>query len=104
MRLTTFWRWREMVRLHLNIATRVYCPSEWKLIPVTASMMDIVARVTGRLFIGLPLCKYTPVSGIQHVFSVGHVRQRPRIYSIHYQTHHRRGNLSNLDYPVSQNA
>ncbi|KAJ6460006.1 cytochrome P450 [Mycena sanguinolenta] len=31
--------------------------AEWKTIPVMASITDIVARISGRLFVGLPLCR-----------------------------------------------
>ncbi|KAJ7078772.1 cytochrome P450 [Mycena epipterygia] len=31
--------------------------TEWKLVPVLSSMIDIVARTTNRLYIGLPYCR-----------------------------------------------
>ncbi|KAJ7066322.1 cytochrome P450 [Mycena amicta] len=45
--------------------------SEWKLIHVPPTMMDIVARVSNRLFIGLPLCRNQELLDNSVAYTIG---------------------------------
>ncbi|KAJ7333990.1 cytochrome P450 [Mycena albidolilacea] len=46
--------------------------SEWKPLPVLPTMMNIVSRVSNRLFVGLPLCRNTEYldNNVQHTIDV----------------------------------
>ncbi len=35
---------------------------KWKSVPVFENMMAIIARTSNRIFVGLPLCPYLPIS------------------------------------------
>ncbi|KAJ6557715.1 cytochrome P450 [Mycena capillaripes] len=56
---------RNLARCFLEVSDELVCAfdevlaleDEWKLVPVLPSMMQIVARVSNRLLVGLPLCR-----------------------------------------------
>lgn len=41
----------------INLVSEVLPVAGWTTVPVTSVMRVIVARISGRVFVGLPLCK-----------------------------------------------
>ncbi|KAJ6483217.1 cytochrome P450 [Mycena sanguinolenta] len=52
--------------------TEIHSSSDWKPLQVFSTMMDVVARVSNRLFVGLPLCRDKAYleNNVQHTMDV----------------------------------
>lgn len=67
------------------------CLVEWVAVPAMDSIMQIVARTSNRIFVGLPLCKCPASASIRLPLIYNRCyRQRPRVSGRQYKLHHGR--------------